>query len=112
LRVADALGGDVDDALEFPLSPADEAGLAAALPFPLIAGRYAVVHPGASHPSRRWRPEKFAAAADHLARSGLEIVITGSASERQVAADVVERMQEPALDLSGQTSLGALGVLV
>ncbi|HET9085240.1 MAG TPA: glycosyltransferase family 9 protein, partial [Candidatus Limnocylindrales bacterium] len=112
LRVADALGGDVDDAPEFPLTRLDEADLAAALPSPMTPGGYAVVHPGASHPPRRWPPEKFAAVADHLATAGLEIVITGSASERAVAAEVVERMQELALDLSGQTSLGALGVLV
>jgi ADP-heptose:LPS heptosyltransferase len=112
LRVADALGGDVDDAPEFPLTPMDEADLAAVVPSQLTPGGYAVVHPGASHPSRRWRPEKFAAAADPLARTGFEIVITGSASERAVAAEVVERLQEPALDLSGRTSLGALGVLV
>ena len=112
LRVADALGGDVDDAPEFPLSPADEADLADALPFPLTPGRYAVVHPGASRPPRRWRPENFAATADHLARTGLEVVITGSPAEREVAAEVGARMHEPALDLSGQTSLGALGVLV
>lgn len=112
LRLADALGGDVDDAPEFPLRPTDEADLTAALPFHVTPGRYAVVHPGASHPPRRWRPENFAAAADHLARSGLEIVITGSAPEREVAAEVAARMQAPALDLSGQTSLGALGALV
>jgi ADP-heptose:LPS heptosyltransferase len=112
LRVADALDGDVDDAPEFPLTPADEAELADLLPSPLTPRRYAVVHPGASHPRRRWRPEKFAAAADHLARTGLAIVITGSAAEGDVAAEVAGRMREDAFDLSGQTSLGALGVLV
>lgn len=112
LRLADALGGEVDDVLEFPVTTADEADLADVLPAPLAHGRYAVVHPGASHALRRWRPEKFAAAADHLASNGLAIVITGSDGERGVAADVAARMDAPALDLSGRTSLGALGVLV
>ncbi|MFL5685042.1 MAG: glycosyltransferase family 9 protein [Chloroflexota bacterium] len=112
LRIAEALGGEVDDSPEFPLGADDEADLAAALPFPLVPGRYVVVHPGASHPPRRWPAEQFAAAADHLARSGLRIVITGTEAEREVARAVAERMEEPALDLSGTTSLGALGVLI
>jgi len=112
LRVADALGGEVDDAPEFPLTSTDEADLAAVLPSPLSPGCYAVIHPGASHARRRWRPEKFAVAADHLASTGMGIVVTGSEGERDVAAQVVAHMREPALDLAGRTSLGALGVLV
>ena len=112
LSVADALGGEVDDTPEFPITPVDEADLARALPAPLPIGRYAVVHPGASHPPRRWPTEQFAAAADHLARSGLRIVITGSEAERDIARAVAAAMEEPALDVSGRTSLGALGVLI
>ena len=112
LRIADALGGEVDDTPEFPLTPADEADLARTLPSPLSPRAYAVVHPGASHPRRRWSPDGFAQVADHLAESGLSVVITGSDGERDVAADVASRMHEPSLDLSGKTSLGALGVLI
>ena len=112
LRVADALGGEVDDALEFPLTAVDEAELATTLPSPLPRERYAVIHPGASHPVRRWPTERFAAAADHLARTGLHIVITGTDAERAVAGEVAAKMQERVLDLSGRTSLGALGVLI
>jgi ADP-heptose:LPS heptosyltransferase len=112
LRLAEALGGEVDDAPEFPLTEADEAELAAALPSPLARGGYAVIHPGASHPPRRWPVDRFASAGDHLARSGLDVVITGSQSEGDVTAAVAARMDEPALDLSGRTSLGALGVLI
>ena len=112
LRLAAALGGEVDDTPEFPLTEEDESALRSSLPSPLTPASYAVVHPGASHPPRRWSVEQFAAAADHLAASGLEVVVTGSEDERDVAGAVVATMRHPALDLSGRTSLGTLGVLI
>ncbi|HET8784388.1 MAG TPA: glycosyltransferase family 9 protein [Candidatus Limnocylindrales bacterium] len=112
LRLAAALGGEVDDTPEFPLTEEDETALRRSLPSRLTPARYAVVHPGASHPPRRWPIEQFAAAADHLAASGLDVVVTGNKDERDVAGAVVANMRHPALDLSGRTSLGALGVLI
>jgi ADP-heptose:LPS heptosyltransferase len=94
--------------LEMPLRD-DERRDAAAL-----AGdrMYAIVHPGAQLPSRRWPVERFAAVADALAARGLAIVITGSAAEASIAKVLVAAMQHPAVDLTGRTSLWVLAALV
>jgi ADP-heptose:LPS heptosyltransferase len=121
LRLAAALDcapGDVADArLEWPVREADLVALDDALSGvptglrPQNAG-YAVVHPGASDPVRRWPPSRFAAVADHLVHSGLPVVLTGSATETTVTARVRAAMTTRALDLAGRTSLGALGALL
>ena len=43
---------------------------------------------------------------------GLRIVLTGTEEERELVARVKVAMTAPTLDLSGRTSLGALGALV
>ncbi len=72
---------------------------------------YACLHPGASRPSRRWPPERFAAVGDALARRGIAVVLSGSASEADVTAQVAAAMTEPALDLAGRLPLGPLAAL-
>jgi ADP-heptose:LPS heptosyltransferase len=70
------------------------------------------VHPGAQWASRRWPAERFAAVADEMADSGAQIVLTGTAAETALAANVAERMRHAPIELVGQTSLGALAALV
>ncbi|HEV7759458.1 MAG TPA: glycosyltransferase family 9 protein [Acidimicrobiales bacterium] len=80
---------------------------------------FACVHPGASRPERRWSAPCFAIAADHLARKGLPVVVTGSTGERHLTRSVLARMAAPsgpatgpgAVDLAGRTSVGVLGAL-
>jgi ADP-heptose:LPS heptosyltransferase len=96
--------------LEFPVEDADEEEAAAA---GLDPGRpYAVLHPGASAPSRRWPPERFAAVGDALAARGLEVLVTGVRSEAATVAEVVRRMRAPARDLTGRLSLGGLAAVL
>lgn len=73
---------------------------------------HVVIHPGAQLPSRRWLPERFAEVADALAARGLRIVLTGSAAEAPVTAAVLAQMRQPALDLTGRTSLFGFGALL
>jgi ADP-heptose:LPS heptosyltransferase len=114
LRLAAALGGETsDERLEWPVRPTDEALLAAAVaPERLEPGTYAVVHPGASLPIRRWPASRFAAVAHDLAARGLRIVLTGIADEAADTAAVARAMRAPALDLAGRTSLDAMGALL
>ncbi|HLU57417.1 MAG TPA: glycosyltransferase family 9 protein [Pseudonocardia sp.] len=75
-----------------------------------LAGRpYAVLHPGAAVPARRWPAEHHRRLARLLARDGLPVVVTGGAGERELTAAVAGA---DALDLGGRTDLAQLaGVL-
>jgi ADP-heptose:LPS heptosyltransferase len=112
LRLMRELGcGDGDAALEFPFNEADRAAMLALPPLP-PAGHYVCLHPGARLPSRRWPAARFAQVGDGLAAHGWQVVVTGTAQERAIAGDVLDRMTAAALDLTGRTSLGALALLV
>lgn len=71
---------------------------------------FAVVHAG-GRSARRWPAARFAAVADDLARD-LPVVLTGTADERDVAAEIIARMRRPAIDLVGTTPMGAMFALV
>jgi ADP-heptose:LPS heptosyltransferase len=96
--------GSNDAALTFPMRPGDAAD--AATP------PYAVIHPGATSPSRRWPPERFAAVADALVARGLRVAVIGTDDERATAGSVVAAMRAPCLDLCGRTDLGGLAALL
>jgi len=66
---------------------------------------YVVVHPGASVPARAWPAEKSAELVEELARRGRRVVVTGSASERDLTAFVAG---DKGLDLGGASDLAAL----
>lgn len=96
--------------LEFPLTPQDYAAYEA-LQLPLIQP-YVCIHPGSRGSWRQWPPAAFATVGDYLARQGFQVVITGTAEERSLAAAVAAGMQHPALITAGHTSLGAMAVLL
>lgn len=99
--------------LEFPLIEKDWDDLASIpAPRPLQASDYVCIHPGGRSLSRRWPCEKFAALADDLARRGCQIIVTGTIDEQDLAAAVVRAMTAPAINLAGQTSLGAAAALI
>lgn len=98
---------------EFPIQESDRAGLRS-LDTHGVLGRspYAVLHPGASVPERRWPPARFAAIADTLVARGLAVVLTGTGHEARLTAEVARRMTRPAIDLAGRTRLGTLAALI
>lgn len=72
-----------------------------------------VVHPGAAYAARRWPPDRFAAVARALTRSGHDVVITGSPAERKLAASVAEMARLPASAvLAGTGDVLALAALI
>jgi ADP-heptose:LPS heptosyltransferase len=73
---------------------------------------YACVHPGASVPERRWPPQLFADVASVLANQGLDIVLTGSAGERDLTRAVERAMPFSPINLAGRTALGPLAALL
>jgi ADP-heptose:LPS heptosyltransferase len=110
LRLVERLGAPArGTALEFPLNDADWSEWTA---LGLERESYAVVHPGAQLPSRRWPPARFAEVADALSADGLQVVLTGTAGEAGIVGAVKAAMRTPALDLAGRTTLGGLAALV
>lgn len=95
--------------LEFPLT-SKEISFAEAL----LAGQegpWVALHPGAGAPVKRWRPEAFAQLGDALAdKYGVQVVVTGSAEERDLVEGVRGQMRRPAIPLVGAT-LGQLGAV-
>jgi lipopolysaccharide heptosyltransferase II len=77
------------------------------------ASPWLVVHPGASAPSRRYPPEMFVEAlALVVERTGATVVVTGDASEHELAAMVCARIPEHSHELAGVLTLGELSALI
>lgn len=72
-----------------------------------LTDRLLIIHPGANDPHiRAWGVDRFAAAADSLARrTGLSVAITGAAEDRPVAEATARAMCAPAVVLAGEFGL-------
>lgn len=103
-----------DDGLRLALRAADQAALKHKLAQAGMdpAAPYFVVHPGASAPSRRWPAERFAQAAQAVARAGggHAVVVGGTAEAALVQAALPAGV--PATALVGGLSLGELAALI
>ena len=90
---------------DLPVPSAEEEAACALLPGdePTL-----LLNPCSSHPLRNWRPERYAAVADHaIARHGLRVAICGGRSEleRRTADAILGSMRRPAVDLVGRDTL-------
>ena len=74
-------------------------------------GRYVVVAPGASCPSRRWPAARFAEVGRGLAERGWTVVVTGTAKEADLVAEASTGVPG-AVRLVGTLDLGGLAALV
>jgi heptosyltransferase-2 len=64
--------------------------------------------PGASHPTKRWPPLKFAQAGAELAGAGMKAVVLGGGGDREAAGEVADELGRrgvAAVDLAGRLSL-------
>ncbi|GIJ48725.1 LPS biosynthesis-related glycosyltransferase [Virgisporangium aliadipatigenens] len=73
---------------------------------------FAVLHPGANDPRRRWPPDRFAAVGDALRAAGVQVFVSGTGTEAPLADAVVSAMRAPATSLAGTLSLGGLAALL
>lgn len=73
-----------------------------------------LVSPCASHTLRNWRPERYAAVADHAVSRGFRVVLCGGRSrlERDTGDAILAAMESPALDLIGKDTLKQLLALL
>ena len=105
--------GVAPGAVEWRMPVPDDAREWAARQWPADAPTL-VVSPCSSHPLRNWRPERYAAVADHAAAQGWRIVLVGGRSdlERRTADAILAAMRAPALDLVGKDTLKQLLALL
>ncbi|MFL5734578.1 MAG: glycosyltransferase family 9 protein [Chloroflexia bacterium] len=74
---------------------------------------WAVIHPGATAPSRRYSPEGFARVANILAREeGWQVVFTGSEQEDRLIESIRGAMDAPSHSLAGRLNLAELSALI
>lgn len=73
-----------------------------------------LISPVSSHVLRNWRPERYAAVADHAASRGWRVVLCGGRSEveRQVTDAIIAAAGTPILDLVGKDTLQQLPALL
>jgi len=73
-----------------------------------------IVSPCSSHALRNWRPERYAAVADHAAARGWRIALCGGRSEieRSTADAILANMSAPVIDLVGKDTLKQLLALL
>ncbi len=89
------------------VTDADREVAAAAVP-ELVGQPFAVLHPGASDPRRRWSAERFAAVGNALVERGLAVAVTGTRDEAELTAAVARGVAGTACDLGGRLELPAL----
>lgn len=101
----------VDTQLEFPVTEKDEQDFQA-LQFQLAPGSYVCIHAGSRSTSRQWPPLYFGALADYCAQQNLTPVLTGTRNEVDISREVIKNIHHPYINLTGQTSMGAVAVLL
>jgi lipopolysaccharide heptosyltransferase II len=74
---------------------------------------WVVIHPGATAASRRYPCELFAVVAERLVRdSNMQVVLTGTGTERLLVDAIQSQMNAPALSLVDQLEIGELIALI
>jgi lipopolysaccharide heptosyltransferase II len=73
---------------------------------------WVAIHPGATAPSRRYPPERFAEVGSSLARAGLGVVFTGSRSERALVEGIRTAMPVGSSSFAGRLDLAELAAVV
>jgi lipopolysaccharide heptosyltransferase II len=73
-----------------------------------------ILNPGAAYgPAKRWPADRFAALGRLFqSRAGADILLVGSAGEKDIAAAVAAGLERPALSFAGRTSLRELVALI
>ncbi len=95
----------------FPVSERDKLEFDA-LGVPLKPKAYICIHPGSRSRWRQWPTAYFAPIGDFCRDKGLDVVITGSESELDLADELADRMKNKPVVLAGKTSLGAVGYII
>lgn len=72
-----------------------------------------VIHPAASCPSKIWPNERFASVADRLIeRYGFKVLVVAGPKDIALAGNIIKHMHNPAINLSGRTSVSQLASIL
>lgn len=112
LEVAGLVGASYPSSLEPALDVLDVDRRHAGTLLDDIHRPFAVVHPGATDPRRRWPPERFAAVVHTLDTWGYDVVMTGSESEAETIDAVMCNAGGHVRSLAGLTSVGTLAAVL
>lgn len=107
LRLMEHLGfSPVSDALSFHLPDEHRRLLPTLLEQHGITGStpYVCLHPGTRAAWRCWPPASYATLGNALAAEGYTVVFTGSTSERPLTSSIIRAMEQPAVNLAGETA--------
>lgn len=78
-----------------------------------IKDKIVVIHPGASCPSKRWPPERFAQISDILIeRYNAKVLVICGKEDIIYSQSMISKMRNKVIDLSGKTSLRQLASLL
>ena len=93
-----------------PIAEADLAWAKQHTPLSKDHRTYMVISPAASKPERNWLTDRYAAIADYCHSKGIQVVITGTANNRDISLshDIVRQCEHPVIDLTGKTNLKQL----
>lgn len=99
--------------MEFPISDEEEREYKHLANYYMLDNdMYVCLHAGARDPRRRWNSQSFAELGDALYSEGYTTVLTGTNEDKGLTQEIINRMQYPAIDLAGETSLGATAALI
>lgn len=73
---------------------------------------WVVIHAGATAPSRRYPPEKFAIVAQQLVQRGIQVVFTGTQPEQDLVETIRQQMGVPSVSLVDRLDLSELTALL
>jgi len=74
-------------------------------------GRFAVIHPGSGAAVKEWPVDRWGVVARALHDEGLNVVLTGTASEADLCESIAARV-EGAVSLAGRTPVAVLAALL
>jgi lipopolysaccharide heptosyltransferase II len=115
LDLVGSVGAVTDDqrlSLAVPPSDAAAAELLLARSGIDAASPWVLAHPGATAESRRYPPELFARVVRGLADRGIQVALSGSASERELCGEVAACAGVPVVSFAGQLDLPAMAGLI
>jgi len=69
------------------------------------------VHPGSGSPIKRWRWGAWRETLAALTQPGEPVVVTGTAAERRLTAELANAAGRPVVDLTGRTDVGTLAAV-